>query len=112
MLRRMRILVVEDEPAVARALQRGLVDHGHQVTVAESGEDALPLVAAEPIDLVLLDIVLPGQDGHEVLAAIRRLRTNLPVFMLTAKDELDSKVDALDGGADDYITKPFDFEEL
>ena len=112
MLHRVRILLVEDEPAVARMIERGLTGHGHQVMVAETGEDALLVVRTEPIDLVLLDIVLPGQDGHQVLAALRRLRSNLPVIMLTARDDLPSKLGALDGGADDYITKPFVFEEL
>ena len=108
----MRILVIEDEPAVARMVERGLTAHGHQVLIAETGEDGLLFVRSEPIDLVLLDILLPGRDGHEVLADIRRLRSDLPVIMLTARDDLDSKVTALDSGADDYITKPFAFEEL
>ncbi|MCC6314695.1 MAG: response regulator transcription factor [Thermomicrobiales bacterium] len=108
----MRVLLVEDEPAVARMIRRGLGPHGYQVTTAESGEDAAALLAAEPFDLVLLDIMLPGQDGHETLAAIRRQRPDMPVVMLTARDDLASKVSALDGGADDYITKPFAYEEL
>ena len=112
MLRGMRILVIEDEPAVARMVERGLTAHGHQVLIAETGEDGLLFVRSEPIDLVLLDILLPGRDGHEVLTDIRRLRSDLPVIMLTARDDLDSKVTALDSGADDYITKPFAFEEL
>ncbi len=108
----MRILVVEDEPAVARMIERGLTAHGHQVLLAESGDDGLLFVASEPIDLVLLDIQLPGSDGFQTLAEIRRRRSDLPVVMLTARDDLSSKVSALDGGADDYITKPFAFEEL
>src|SRR5687768_16727171 len=112
MLCRMRILLIEDEPAVARMVERGLAAHGHQVLTAESGEDGLIFVRTEPVDLVLLDVLLPGQDGHQVLMAIRRLRSDLPVIMLTARDDLPSKVTALDGGADDYVTKPFAFEEL
>jgi len=108
----MRILVVEDEPAVARMIERGLTAHGHQILLAESGDDGLLFVASEPIDLVLLDIQLPGSDGFQTLAEIRRRRSDLPVVMLTARDDLSSKVSALDGGADDYITKPFAFEEL
>ena len=108
----MRILVVEDEPAVARMIERGLMAHGHQVLLAESGDDGLLFVATEPIDLVLLDIQLPGRDGLQTLAEIRRRRSDLPVVMLTARVDLGSKVSALDGGADDYITKPFAFEEL
>jgi DNA-binding response OmpR family regulator len=108
----MRILLVEDEPAVARMIARGLTGHGHQVVVAATGEEGVRAVETEPLDLVLLDIILPGQDGHEVLAGIRRLRRDLPVIMLTARDDLGSKLSALDGGAEDYITKPFEFEEL
>ncbi|MDQ3779147.1 MAG: response regulator transcription factor [Chloroflexota bacterium] len=104
--------MVEDEPAVARMIERGLTAHGHQVLLAESGDDGLLFVATEPIDLVLLDIQLPGSDGFQTLAEIRRRRSDLPVVMLTARDDLSSKVSALDGGADDYITKPFAFEEL
>src|SRR3712207_8339491 len=103
----MRILVIEDEPAVARMVERGLTAHGHQVLIAETGEDGVLFVRTEPVDLVLLDVMLPGKDGHQVLAEIRRLRSDLPVIMLTARDDLPSKLTALDGGADDYITKPF-----
>ncbi|MBA3413789.1 MAG: response regulator transcription factor [Chloroflexia bacterium] len=108
----MRILLIEDEPAVARTIERGLTAHGHQLLLAESGEDGLLFLDTEAVDLVLLDIMLPGMDGHDTLAAIRRQRAELPVIMLTARDDLGSKVGALDGGADDYITKPFAFEEL
>jgi len=108
----MRILLVEDEPAVARMVTRGLTAHGHQVLPAETGEDGIIFVRTEPVDLVLLDVLLPGMDGHQILAEIRRLRRDLPVIMLTARDDLGSKVSALDGGADDYVTKPFAFEEL
>ncbi len=80
----MRILVVEHEPAVARMIERGLTAHGHQVLLAESGDDGLLFVATEPIDLVLLDIQLPGSDGFQTLAEIRRRRSDLPVVMLTA----------------------------
>src|SRR3990170_4323188 len=89
----MRVLIVEDEPGIVRMLARGLVAH-------------------ETVDLVLLDIMLPGLDGHEVLNRIRALRPELPVLMLTARDGLQNKVGALDAGADDYLTKPFAFEEL
>ena len=108
----MRILVVEDEPNLASVMQRGLQAQGHQVPIAETGEDAILMVRLEPVDLVLLDIALPDRDGHEVLAEIRRLRRDLPVIMVTASDDVSSKISALDGGADDYITKPFNFDEL
>ena len=108
----MRILLIEDEPAVARMVERGLNAHGHQVLIAETGEDGVLFAATEAVDHVLLDIMLPDVDGHKVLAEIRRRRSDLPVIMLTARDELSSKVSALEGGADDYVTKPFAFEEL
>ena len=108
----MRILIVEDEPGIVRMLERGLVAHGHQPASADNGEDGVRLAADETVDLVLLDIMLPGLDGHEVLKRIRALRPELPVLMLTARDDLQNKVGALDAGADDYLTKPFAFEEL
>jgi DNA-binding response OmpR family regulator len=110
----MRVLIVEDEAAIARFIARGLAAHGHQVVLADNGEDgvALALDAIEPIEFVLLDISLPGIDGHEVLRRLRAVRPDLPVLMLTARDDLRHKVRALDAGADDYLTKPFAFEEL
>jgi DNA-binding response OmpR family regulator len=108
----MRILAVEDEPAILRMLERGLTAAGHQVLAAETGEDAATLAIDEGVDLVLLDITLPGLSGHDVLTRIRARRPELPVLMLTARDDLDNKVRALDAGADDYLTKPFAFEEL
>jgi DNA-binding response OmpR family regulator len=108
----MRILVVEDELNLARVIRRGLEGQGYQVSLAETGEDAVLFVRTEPIDLVLLDIALPDMDGHAVLGELRRLRRDLPVIMLTARDDLTSKIDAFDQGADDYITKPFIFDEL
>ena len=108
----MRILAVEDEPAILRMLERGLTGAGHQVLTAETGEDGAVLAVDEGVDLVLLDISLPGMSGHDVLSRIRGRRPDLPVLMLTARDDLDNKVRALDAGADDYLTKPFAFEEL
>jgi DNA-binding response OmpR family regulator len=108
----MRILAVEDEPAILRMLERGLTAAGHQVLTASSGEDGALLGMDEAVDLVLLDISLPELSGHEVLARLRARRPDLPVLMLTARDDLDNKVRALDAGADDYLTKPFAFEEL
>ena len=108
----MRILAVEDEPAILRMLERGLTAAGHQVLTAETGEDGAILATEEGVDLVLLDISLPELSGHEVLTRIRARRPELPVLMLTARDDLDNKVRALDAGADDYLTKPFAFEEL
>jgi DNA-binding response OmpR family regulator len=108
----MRILAVEDEPAILRMLERGLTAAGHEVLTAETGEDGAILATDEGVDLVLLDISLPALSGHEVLSRIRARRPELPVLMLTARDDLDNKVRALDAGADDYLTKPFAFEEL
>jgi DNA-binding response OmpR family regulator len=108
----MKILLVEDEAAIARMIARGLTPHGHEVIPVETGEDSTIPLSIDLVDLVLLDIHLPGKDGFAVLADIRRLRRDLPVIMLTAQDDVRSKVNALDGGADDYITKPFSFDEL
>jgi two-component system OmpR family response regulator len=108
----MKILLIEDEPAIARMIQRGLAPHGHELILVESGLDPTVDLALERVDLVLLDIHLPGKAGYGVLRDIRRSRPDLPVIMLTAIDELKSKVQSLDGGADDYVTKPFEFQEL
>ena len=107
-----KILLVEDDAGIARMIERALSAHGHQVVIAETGDDALLLLGDETADLMLLDIVLPGRDGHQVLASVRGKRSDLPVIMLTARDDLPTKVSALDGGADDYVTKPFEVEEL
>lgn len=108
----MRILVIEDDPGIVHFLTRGLAAHGYQVVSAETGNDGALLAADETVEFVILDIALPGLDGHEVLNRIRALRPALPVLMLTARDDLAHKVRALNAGADDYLTKPFAFEEL
>ncbi len=108
----MRILVIEDEPAIVRTLVRGLGAFGYTVISADNGEDGVRLAAGEPIDVVLLDISLPGLDGHQTLARLRSLRQDLPILMLTARDDVQNKVSALEAGADDYLTKPFVLEEL
>jgi DNA-binding response OmpR family regulator len=108
----MRILIVEDEPGIVRFLQQGLEAHGHQLISTDNGRDGVLLALHEEFDLVLLDIALPDLDGHGVLAGIRARRPGLPVLMLTARDDLENKVSALTAGADDYLTKPFAFEEL
>jgi DNA-binding response OmpR family regulator len=108
----MRVLIVEDDPAIVRFLERGLAAHGHQAVTADNGRDGVQIAADETVDFVLLDIMLPGMDGQEVLRRIRARRPGVPVLMLTARDEVRDKVNALDGGADDYLTKPFDLEEL
>jgi DNA-binding response OmpR family regulator len=108
----MLILIVEDEAAISRFLERGLSAHGHRVVSAYDGEEGTRLAVNEPVDLVLLDISLPRLDGREVLRRVRLRRPDLPVLMLTARDDTRNKVGALDAGADDYLTKPFVFEEL
>ena len=108
----MRILIIEDEESIAKVMQRGLRAHGHQTVLAETGEDGVLLATDDTLALVLLDISLPGLNGHQVLERIRAERPRLPVMMLTARSDVKSKVDALHAGADDYLTKPFAFEEL
>ncbi len=108
----MRILVVEDETKVAKALQDGLAAEGYEVSVAHTGEDGFFLFNAESFDLVILDLLLPGRSGLEILAAIRKRGLRTPVLILTAKDAIEDRVAGLDGGADDYLVKPFAFPEL
>jgi DNA-binding response OmpR family regulator len=108
----MRLLLIEDEPAIVRYLERGLREEGHQIQVAVSGEDGVHIALGDDIDLVIVDIGLPGIDGHAVLSAIRDRKPAMPALMLTARDDVESKVRALDAGADDYVVKPFAFAEL
>lgn len=108
----MRILVIEDEPAIVRTLERGLGAFGFIVICAETGEDGIEIASTEHIDVVLLDIALPGLDGHQTLTRLRAHKRDMPILMLTARDDVRNKVAALDGGADDYLTKPFILEEL
>jgi DNA-binding response OmpR family regulator len=108
----MHVLIVEDDPGIARFLEKGLAAHGYRSVSVDNGHDGVIMAADEAVDFVLLDIMLPGMDGQKVLRRIRARRPSLPVLMLTARDEVRDKVRALDGGADDYLTKPFDLEEL
>lgn len=108
----MKILIIEDEALIVRALERGFATYGHQVVSADNGEDGTVLAMDGTVDFILLDISLPGRDGHKVLERIRSARPDVPVLMLTARDDLKDKVSALKAGADDYLTKPFAFEEL
>ncbi|MGI8650650.1 MAG: response regulator transcription factor [Rubrobacter sp.] len=108
----MKILLVEDEPGISRMLQRGLMTQGYSTIAADTGDEGLRLAVEEDVDLVLLDIMLPGLDGRQILKRLRLRKPDLPVIMLTARDEVSSKVSALDDGADDYLTKPFALEEL
>ncbi|MCX7769531.1 MAG: response regulator transcription factor [Proteobacteria bacterium] len=108
----MKILLVEDERKVANLIKKGFEEEGLMVDIAEDGEIALEKVSADGYDLIILDIMLPGKDGIEVLKEIRARGIMKPIMMLTAKDSTTDKVLGLDAGADDYITKPFVFEEL
>jgi DNA-binding response OmpR family regulator len=108
----MLVLIVEDDPAIVRFLERGLAAHGHSTVTAGDGEEGVRLAAEDSVEVVLLDVMLPRLDGQQALRRIRLRRPNVPVLMLTARDEVHQKVSALDSGADDYLTKPFDLEEL
>ncbi len=108
----MRILVVEDEAKVARALREGLEREKYEVVVAPTGEEGFFLVNAEEFDLVLLDLMLPGRDGLQVLSTLRKRGLQTPVLILTARDAIEDRVEGLDKGADDYLVKPFAFPEL
>jgi two-component system, OmpR family, KDP operon response regulator KdpE len=107
-----RVLVVDDEPAIRRALRPPLVELGFQITEASRGEEALQVLRATAYDVVLLDINMPGIGGIETLRRIRSFAPRLPVLMLTVRDQEEDKVEALDMGADDYVTKPFSTREL
>jgi two-component system, OmpR family, response regulator MprA len=106
-----RILVVEDDPKVASMLQRGLAFEGYGVVVAGDGEQALRAARENPPDLMILDLMLPGIDGLEVARRVRR-GSDVPLLMLTARDAVPDRVAGLEAGADDYLVKPFAFDEL
>jgi DNA-binding response OmpR family regulator len=108
----MRILIVEDEKSLADIIKKGIEEEGYAVDVAYNGEEGLFMSENEPSDLIILDIMLPLIDGMTILKRIRKAGINTPVLMLTAKDTIMDKVSGLDSGADDYLTKPFSFEEL
>ncbi len=108
----MRLLVVEDDVKMASLLRRGLGEDGAAVDVARSGEDAVWMAAAAPYDAVILDVMLPGIDGFETCRRLRDDGVWAPVLLLTARDAVEDRVAGLDGGADDYLVKPFSFAEL
>ncbi len=108
----MRLLVVEDDPRLAAVLMRGLRENGYAVDRAGDGDAALDHLHNNDYDGVILDLMIPGIDGMEVCRRLRAERAAVPVLMLTARDSLDDRVRGLDAGADDYLTKPFAFEEL
>src|SRR5215831_10197059 len=108
----MRILLVEDEHRVASVVSRALQESSYDVDLAETGEKALELAAQRPYDSILLDIRLPGLNGIEVCRKLRDAKVNTPILMLTARGLVEHRVEGLDAGADDYLTKPFAIDEL
>jgi DNA-binding response OmpR family regulator len=107
-----RVLVIEDERKILRSLEAGLQAAGYGVVTAATGEDGYRLATAEPVDCLVLDLLLPGKGGLEVLADLRRAGHTTPVLILTARDAVEDRVTGLDGGADDYLVKPFAVAEL
>ncbi len=108
----MRILVVEDEHRIAAAIKKGLEIENYAVDTAYNGTEGYDMAAGEEYDLIILDIMLPGMNGMELCRRLRSNKIQTPILMLTAKGQVTDKVDGLDAGADDYLTKPFSFEEL
>src|SRR6266508_1312630 len=107
-----RVLVVEDEQKVANALREGLEGEQYEVVVEHSGEGAFFRLNTEAFEVILLDLTLPGRDGLQILRTLRERGDKTPVLVLTARDTLDDRVKGLDSGADDYLVKPFAFEEV
>ncbi|HBA88064.1 MAG TPA: DNA-binding response regulator [Geobacter sp.] len=108
----MRILVVEDERKIAEALKKGLEAEGFEVVLAATGEEGFFTLSTEPFDLMLLDLMLPGRDGKDILKTVRQKGFQLPILILTGRDTVADRVLGLDSGADGYLVKPFAFPEL
>src|ERR1700731_847616 len=108
----MRLLLVEDDARIARFVAKGLREQAYAVDVANTGDDALYQAAINTYDLVILDVMLPGRDGFEVCGELRKSGQRMPILMLTARDAVEDRITGLDRGADDYLTKPFEFREL
>ena len=108
----MRALVVEDEVKMAALIQRGLVEEGYAADIARTGEEALWMARATPYDAIVLDLMLPGRDGLDVCRELRAGGVWSPILVLTARDGVEDRVEGLDSGADDYLSKPFSFDEL
>ena len=111
-IRAVRILVVDDDRAVREALRRALTLGGYEAQAAEDGEQAIELVVQAPPEAVVLDLGMPGIDGLEVTRRLRRLGNRVPILIVTARDAVSDRIDGLDAGADDYLVKPFDVDEL
>jgi len=108
----MRILVIEDEHKIANSIKQGLEQEAYAVDVVYNGNDGLDMASTEDYDTIILDLLLPGMDGITVCTKLRQESIHVPILMLTAKGELNDKVTGLNSGADDYLVKPFAFEEL
>ncbi len=108
----MQILIVEDEEKIANLLRKGLLEEFYSVDIAKNGEEALVKFEINEYDLIILDLMIPKVSGEEVCRAIRKTNTSIPILILTAKDSVENKIEVLDAGADDYVTKPFSFAEL
>ena len=108
----MYLLLVEDERRLAQVVRRVLEEEGHTVDLAHDGEDGLAMARDGSHDVIVLDVLLPGMDGIELCQTLRRERLDTPVLLLTALDSVDDRVRGLDAGADDYLPKPFAFQEL
>jgi DNA-binding response OmpR family regulator len=108
----MRLLLVEDDPRIARFVAKGLREQAYAVDIAENGDDGLYQAAINSYDLVILDVMIPGRNGFEVCRELRKEGQRMPILMLTARDSVEDRVTGLDHGADDYLTKPFEFREL
>jgi DNA-binding response OmpR family regulator len=112
MLGRVKVLIIEDDVKTAQAIRRGLRAEGYEAAVARTGGEGFLQLAAEAFDLVVLDWMLPGHDGIEILKSLRARSAKPPVILLTARDAVEDRVTGLDSGADDYLVKPFAFAEL
>jgi DNA-binding response OmpR family regulator len=108
----MRILIVEDERRLCSIVKRGLLEEGYAVDAAHEGEEGEYMAESTPYDLVILDIMLPGKNGIEICRDLRSKKINTPILMLTARDAVEDRIKGLDAGADDYLVKPFAFNEL
>ena len=108
----MRVLLVEDDPGVQRFVVKGLREQSYAVDVVASGKEALYQADINPYDLIILDVMIPGIDGFQVCRALRKAGSRIPILMLTARDAVSDRIDGLDAGADDYLVKPFDIDEL
>jgi two-component system copper resistance phosphate regulon response regulator CusR len=108
----MRLLLVEDDARIARFVAKGLREQAYAVDIAATGEDALYQAAINSYDLIILDVLIPGRNGFEVCRELRKTGQRMPILMLTARDGVEDRIAGLDHGADDYLTKPFEFREL